>query len=139
MALQDIVIPTRTIAYGGASFTVHGVTANDVMRMLIDADKDVARALNALEAARGADDENTVALLGTFLREVPELVARVIASAADEPASWPIVLKLPVSIQTEALEAVWSMTFEEPDSVKKFAASLVEMAKSIKTLTPKAA
>ena len=139
MALSDIVIPTRTIEYQGASFVVHGVTAQDVMRMLFEAEKDIERILDAYDAlpnAEGAESREAVVLL---LREAPELAARLIASAADEPTQWAIVARLPVSVQAEALAAVWALTFEGPDSVKKFVASLVEMTRSMTALKPKAA
>lgn len=140
MALSDIVIPTQTIEYRGVKFVVHGVTANDVMRMMFDAEKDVGRALDAFEKAQGADSADASRMIALLLREVPELVARLIASAADEPTAWPTVLRLPVSVQAEALSAVWNLTFEEPDSVKKFVASLTAIAKSMADLrTPKAA
>lgn len=140
MALSDIVIPTKTMTYRGTSFTVHGVTANDVMRMLFEAEHDVGRALDAIEKLKDADEAASRDLIAVLLRETPELVARVIASAADEPGSWSTVLKLPVSVQAEALAAVWDLTFEEPESVKKFVVSLTAIAQSMAALrTPKAA
>jgi hypothetical protein len=139
MALSDIVIPTRTIEYQGASFTVHGVTANDVMRMLFEAEHDIERILDAYDSMQGGEGSDGREAIGLLLREAPELAARLIASAADEPAQWPTVARLPVSVQAEALAAVWAMTFEGPDSVKKFVASLVEMTNSMKALKPKAA
>lgn len=133
MALSDIVIPTKTFTFGGASFTVHGVTANDVLRMFFEADKDIARILDVLEQGGvGTDDADK--LIAAMLREAPELAARLIASAADEPAAWPTVARLPVSVQLEALLAVWTLTFEEPDALKKFVASLMSLAASAKTL-----
>lgn len=139
MALSDIVIPTRTLTYNGNSFVVHGVTANDVMRMLFDAERDVERALTLLDQIR-EDESNAKNAIALLLRDVPELAARIIASAADEPAAWPTVSRLPISVQAEALAAVWDLTFEEPDSVKKFVASLTAIAKTMGSLrTPAAA
>mgnify|MGYP001232383630 CR=1 FL=1 len=139
MALSDIVIPTRVIEYQGASFTIHGVTARDVMRMLFEAEKDIERIIDAYEALQGSEGADSREAIVLLLREAPELAARLIASAADEPEHWSIVARLPVSVQAEALAAVWALTFEGPDSVKKFVASLVEMTNSMKALKSKAA
>lgn len=134
MALSDIVIPTQTLEYRGTKFTVHGVTANDVMRMLFEAERDVSRALDALDKIKSGDEADAKETIVALLRETPELVARIIASAADEPDAWQTVLRLPVSVQAEALAAVWTLTFEEPDSVKKFVASLTAMARAMTDL-----
>jgi len=136
MALSDIVIPTKTLAYGGASFTVHGVSANDVLRMFFDADKDIARIIDRFEQA-GGDNLDADQMIPLVLNEAPELAARLIACAADEPTAWPTVARLPVSTQLEALIAVWDLTFEEPDALKKFVASLATLAASMKTLKEK--
>ena len=133
MPLSDIVIPTKTLSYSGQSFTVHGVTANDVLRMFFEADKDIARILDVFEQAT-IDSDDADRMIPVVLREAPELAARLIASAADEPAAWPTVARLPVSTQLEALLAVWNLTFEEPDALKKFVASLTTLASSAKTL-----
>ena len=134
MALSDIVIPTQTLEYRGTKFTVHGVTANDVMRMLFEAERDVSRALDALDKIKSGDEADAKETIVALPRETPELVARIIASAADEPDAWQTVLRLPVSVQAEALAAVWTLTFEEPDSVKKFVASLTAMARAMTDL-----
>ncbi len=136
MALADIIIPRREIPVFDTSFTVRPLCVDDVMRALFDAQTEVAEAARLYKAmvSDEKNDEAFNAFLAAIFRDIPNLAARTIAYASDEPDKWETVLKLPVPVQTEAFYAVVELTFTEPDSLKKF----VEKLKSLMgRLTPK--
>lgn len=126
MALADIIIPRREIPVFDTSFTVRPLCVDDVMRALFDAQTEVTQAAKLYQAMvkDTKDDEAFNAFLAAILRDLPNLAARVIAYASDEPDKWETVLKIPLPVQAEAFYAVVELTFTEPDSLKKFAEKL---------------
>lgn len=62
-------------------------------------------------------EEVTVEKLSTFLLSAPELVAKILAFASDDPENWPLYqVKLPPTVQLIALAEVWKMSV--PDAKK---------------------
>lgn len=128
MGLRDIVIRTKTVTVQDQSFEVRGISMSDVMIAVSDYGPQLSL---CFEQFRRGDIETTdikAALLG-LSREFPELLAAIICMASDDydPALVKKVAKLPLSATTEALEAIFGLTFASEAEVKKFMESLTRM------------
>ena len=130
MALSDIAVPTEIISVGRHSFSVRGLSFEDVTAL-------INRHQIALEALIGMYGKATDAdLLQFLIRESPTLAAQIIALASDEPDQEKAVRRLPLPTQIDALTMVAKLTFEEAGGVKKFAEQLAGLFGGIRKLTP---
>lgn len=138
MALADIPIPTKSHTCRGVTFDVRGLSFADLTRLLIDHKDDAVLAFELFEQAGGdaADATALMRLAGTFVQAMPDLVAKTIALAADEPDAAPIARRLPAPVQLDALLDIGKLTFEEPEHLKKFLANLTELFQGMSQLTP---
>ena len=114
---------------GGQTMTVRGLALSDMTRLF----QEHAPDLEAL-FIKFAKDEDAVKLVGDpkfaskgaatkfgkdLLTTAPDLAAKVIAHAGDEPGKWLVAKRLPFTVQMTALEAISELTFVEEDSLKK--------------------
>lgn len=130
MALSDIAVPTETISVGRHSFSVRGLSFEDVTAL-------IQRHQAALESMIGMYGKASDAdLLQFLIRESPTLAAQIIALASDEPDQELAVRKLPMPAQVDALTAVAKLTFEETGGVKKFAGQIAGLLGGMRQLTP---
>lgn len=124
MALADIIIPRREIPVLNTTVKVRPLCVDDVlMALLADQDR-VQRAASMYDEIVGdrKDDGAMTSYLIAVMEELPDLAARIVAYACDEPEQWQTVLSLPAPAQTELVFAIFELTFSEPDSLKTFAA-----------------
>lgn len=134
MGLKDIKIRTRTVKISGESVALRGLSTADIS-FLIDAygstfTGQVDEAIATLSSGTGD-------LQGSLTRALaiaPDLVADVIALAANEPDAVDIVKNLPAPDQLEALNVIGSLMFEEPDSVKKFAKNVIALMRGARMI-----
>ena len=85
--------------------------------------------------AAGLDGNVTADSLAPFLLSAPEVVARVIAMASDDPESAPVVEKLmPATVQLIALSEIWKASV--PDQ-KKATQLLSEVTALLQKLSEK--
>lgn len=144
MALKDIVIETSEIVYRESNFTVHGLTLDIVMDLMSKGHRpEMEKAIDTIRLAvgddfdKGVDTADVLGALACIVQQVPEMVAKVIAGAADEPDMWSAVRKLPIDVQLDALMKIGKLTFDGEDSIKKFVTNLIEMMVAIrKSATP---
>jgi hypothetical protein len=133
--LSDIQFETQEIKYRGSSFTVRGLGLDIVSRLLASSSRaQIDAAVSQLEIAYKADGDSA-ALEGAVSKlaiELPELVAQVIAFAADEPDAAVVVARLPLPVQLEALMAIGRLTFDGEESIKNFVSGLVTLMTSVK-------
>lgn len=134
MTLAEIEVPTEEIRVGKGSFKVRGISFLDLSILISDNRADLDRVVDLFAGLKNdvAPDE----FLLKLVREMPTIVAKVIAHAADEPASHAKVLKLPVPAQLEAARAVARLTFEEAGGVKKFVEQLVSLLGDVNNAIP---
>lgn len=137
MAIRDFHIQTTEVPFTGGSFTVHGVSFDELTRLATDATADVMAAIDAYEEMTASGNDSGEAIIGIVLAKAPDLAARLIANAADEPDLFPTVRKMPLSVQMNALEAIFRLTFEEPEALKKFSGQILTLLNSVKNLAPK--
>lgn len=131
MGLRDITLPTETISVGGASFSVRGLSFEDVTSLIGRHQSAIENLIDRYNA-KGTDAE----VLQFLVRETPSLTAQVIALASDEPDQEAAARKLPMPIQIDALTAIAKLTFEEAGGVKKFAEQLAGLFGGLRQMVP---
>ena len=107
---------------------------DDIQSLLINRSGLIQQALelfneHGVEAAASDADvrQFVLSLIGTL----PELVAELIAIAADEPDMAHKARRIPAPAQLELLMAVYEQTFVEPDAVGKFFGRLADLMTNI--------
>lgn len=131
MALSDITVPTETISVGTASFTVRGLCFDDVTRIIKTHQEAVEKVIDAY-----GNKVPDAAILQMLISELPELTAKVIACAADEPDAVQNARKLSMPKQVDALTAIARLTFDEVGGVKKFADQLASLFGGLRSNLP---
>lgn len=131
MALSDITLPTETISVGRASFSVRGLSFEDVTA-LIGKHQSALEELIDRYNQKGSDAE----VLQFLVRETPSLTAQIIALASDEPDQELAARKLPMPKQIDALTAIAKLTFEEAGGVKKFVEQLAGLFGGLRQMIP---
>lgn len=144
MALRDVVIETSEVVYGGGNFSVHGITLDMIVKLMTLGHRaEMEAAVETIRKAVGEDLENAgkseaiIGALATTMAEVPVLVSKVIAGAADDLDQWEKVQHMPMSVQLDALMKIGKLTFDGEDSVKKFVTDLIQLMMAMrKSATP---
>lgn len=134
MALKDIPVPTQKVTVRGEEVTLRGLSARDVLTLLLEHREDMD-ALVAQAQDVGTDEAmaNAESMVLGLLRDAPELVAKAIALAADEPDAAEVVARLALPDQLELIMAVGRLTFEEAGGVKKFLENVVVVMRASRT------
>ncbi len=136
MSLRDYVIATRTVAlHGDNKLSIRALGFDDIQHLLINRHGLIDSALklfgdSGFDAER-ANEQEVRSFAAKMLATLPELVAELIAIAADEPDLADKAKRLPAPVQLEALMAAYQLTFTEPDSVKNFFDHLADLISSI--------
>jgi hypothetical protein len=136
MSLRDYVIQTRTIPTGnGHAFTVRALGFDDILHLLVERHGLVETGLSLFGESgfnpANAEAEEVRAFALQLMSKTPELVAELIACAADEPDMAPTALRLPAPVQLEAFMAAYELTFTEPGALGKFFGRLTNLMTSI--------
>lgn len=130
MGLTGITLPTQEIKFSGGAFAVRGLSLNDIT-LLVMKHKPALDGLYAQYAANGGNAEATAREIGGHvLHAAPQLVADIIALAADEatPEGVQAASKLPVDVQLNAIEAIVRMTVATEGGLKNLVAVVVRLA-----------
>ena len=136
MSLRDYVIATRTVTLqGDQKMSVRALGFDDIQNLLINKQGLIDMALELFIENGGkldTADPQQVREFGTLmLAKLPDLVAELIAIAADEPDLGHKAKRLPAPVQLDALMGIYELTFTEPDSVKNFFGRLASLLTSI--------
>jgi hypothetical protein len=139
VALADLKLPEHEIKTTGGSFTVRGLTLPDVAELFrVHATK--MEMLFRQYAGSEDKSDDVVNASVDLLQAAPELACEVIALAAGEPNMVAKVVKLPFTVQIEALEAIGRMTFDAEGGPKKVIetvinvmAGLTDLSKDLRT------
>ncbi len=145
MALRDIVIQTKEVSLGGGqSFTVSGITANQVFGVFFRHQNELTPIFDQITSGEEVTLEGMVA-------SFPLLVAEIIALGAggnpfdtapynsEDPNSitnWQADLRaassFPFPVQAEALSKIADLTFTPEMPPKKFFGLLLQMVQGAK-------
>jgi hypothetical protein len=136
VALRDLKIRKTEITTPDGTFAVRGLSYADIS-LIADRFKGTAeQAFKTLTSTPGTGDGGDLTVgdvtpvATMLLKDAPALAAAIIAIAADEPDAEEIVIKLPFTVQTEALEAVGKHTFETEGSLKKAVETVIGLLQS---------
>lgn len=134
--LSDIQFETKEIKYRGQTFNVRGLGLDVISKLLaqgsrLQLDSSIQEIEAAYKGSKDGDDAAVQTALAGLAMKLPALVARLIAECADEPESDGIIAKLPLPVQTEALLAIFALTFEGEDSLKNFVGGLKTLMQSL--------
>ena len=125
-SLSDLRLPTSEVFFSDdQSITVRGLSVADLSEII----RDHATVLNSIYQENIVDAGEMPAadvLARALMTEAPEVVARIIAHANDEPDSWEIVKNLPTITQINGLVEVAILTFHSEAEVKKLMETLIQ-------------
>lgn len=137
MALSDLKLPTYELKIGSQSVVLYGLTLENVT-FLIQRHREeldsLVEAGKSLGAEAFADNAAINGFLAATVKEMPKLVGSIIACASGDTSAGAVEIarRLPLPRQTEALEAIARLTFEESGGVKKFVDDLKRLVGSLK-------
>lgn len=136
MSLRDYVVATKTIPLqGNQKMSIRSLGFDDIQHLLLNKRGLIDKALKLFGEADfnpdNADPSQVRDFGASLLAALPDLVAELIAIAADEPDLGHKAKRLPAPAQLEALMGIYDLTFTEPDSVKNFFDRLVSLMTSI--------
>lgn len=128
MGLRDIVIRTKTIEVEATSFEVRGLSMNDVMVAASDYGPQLSLVFSKMQTGELETTDIKSAILD-LSKEFPEVLAALICLAADDYAPDMVakMRRVPMTVTTEALEAIFHLTFASEADVKKLVESLSRM------------
>jgi len=131
--IADLAQLSRTVDIGDdKQIQVRGLNLREMVTLFVDS-RDVFLPLYAA----GVDGQVSPDQLGPFLLSAPDMVARIIALASDDPDSAPLVEKnMPATVQLIALSEIWQASV--PDQ-KKAALLLSEVTALLQRLSEKGA
>ena len=125
-SLSDLRLPTSEVFFSeDQSITVRGLSVADLSEII----RDHATVLNSIyqeNIVNAGEMPAADVLARALMTEAPEVVARIIAHANDEPESWEIVKNLPTITQINGLVEVAILTFHSEAEVKKLMETLIQ-------------
>ena len=133
MALADYEPLRRVVQLpGGNSFAVRGFSLEDIT-VIINAHGPAVQQFFDTYSKDGQfrEDASPVAAIGDLLRQAPDLAASIICRAADEPGTEPVIRKLPVGPQVEALQQIADLTFEASGGPGNFVEAVVSLMRGL--------
>lgn len=141
MALKDYVIPTHEVRIDSkSSFTVRGISFQDITQLVQDHGPALALAYAKFVVTKediGLRPETIGQIIHMVAGEFPEIVHSVIALAADEKDMQPIIAKLPIGVQMDALEKTVALTFSGEADIKKLVETITRMVQGVTTVSEK--
>lgn len=124
--LSDIVFETKTVKFAGGEFAVRGIGLHAIAGLINTGSRDdLEKAISVMRDAINADRESLDKALSKLVTLLPSLACRVIAFAAGEPDQHMKVGQLPLPVQFEAIQSIFSLTFGGAESLKKFLGALM--------------
>lgn len=135
MGLRDLAIPSETITFGKTSFEVFGLNGANIVR-LVRVHGPAIRALYEAATADGAEVsmENAGQIASVLMEAAPDLVADIIALAAQDPEAAPIAAKLSGPVQLAALEKIADLTFSIEGGPKKAWETVIRVINGVSSL-----
>jgi hypothetical protein len=149
---KDFNVPRTTVQWDDQDVcTVRGITPRDIAKVVAENGGDVElllqtwekdeslRSIDAgdSEAVTAAIQANSGKLFNTILSSVPDLVAKLIAEAAEEPDHWLVVRdQYVLPLQLDILKEVARLTFVNPDKFQEFLGNVLGLVGSVGNQMP---
>lgn len=133
MAIADFVLPTEEVQLpDGKSFAVRGISLEDVTILL---SKHGAEMDGFYQQMSARQDQSAMEVGLSLIGKAPDLVANIIAMAADEPALANVVKKFTIGVQQDALEKIAKLTFDASGGPGKFIEAVTKLVQATGNLT----
>jgi hypothetical protein len=126
MSLADYKPATEVVNLpGGVSFTVRGLSLDDVGSLMKNHLEDLDKLLRLFKE-RGTNEliADGASAAIRLVQGAPVFAAQMIAIASDEPGAVEQAGKLTVPVQIDAIKKVLKLTFQDAGGLKKFFESL---------------
>lgn len=148
--LKKLAVPKATITWEGQEVAkVRGVSPSDLASLLVQVGEDLAglfdlrEEIDKMQLTGGTPDELADTLLthwpkivGAVGTHLPNLMAQLIARAADEPDEWEMVKEnYSFVLQFEILVEIAKLTFNSPEGFAKFLGNVFALVDLSGTLT----
>lgn len=130
MGLKDLRIPEEVIKTRSGDFTVRGLDVDSLSLLIRQHGKDMTEIFNKFSDEEAEiTPERVMAFALPLIEAFPQLVAQLVACAADDPSPEAVATfrRLPISVQADALEQVIVLTFDAEGGPKKFAETVVRL------------
>lgn len=134
MPIADFQQKRTTVEFDGGEMSVRALSITDIAT-IVEIHEDAVDAIQAKIARHeGAEfsAELAAGIVLEIIRESPGMVARLIAMAADEHDQVGTVLKMPFTVQMEALKAIGILTFNDLAGAKKFYADVMDLIRGLR-------
>lgn len=128
MGLKDLRIPEEVVETRAGKFSVRGLSADDVSFLVKYHGDDLTSLFNDFIAEENElTSDQVMKFVLPIIQQLPVLVAKLIACAADDPEQFDLVRRLPISAQADALEKIVVLSFDAEGGPKKFAETVVRL------------
>lgn len=137
--MQDLIIPTERVTWGKSvehGLEVRGLSFQDFTQLFMQHGKALDKVLEFIEGGDAAQ-----AMASTFdvkafgegvITKAPQLVAQLIALAADMPDQATQVARMPLPVQMKLLQAIYRLTVEEAGGLADFLQLVLKLAQEVR-------
>lgn len=123
MGLKDLQLPTASVEIPGGSFAVRGLSPVEIEQLVREHRATLGALFDQFKGQLANPEADLMASGAELLVQAPELMARVICMAADEPDSIDMAMRLPTSVQFAALGKIAALTFTVEGDLGKLVAT----------------
>ena len=136
--MNDFLYSTTDVRWGKAGkekvLNVRGLSVQD-LTTAIRTHKDSLNKAFSLAEGRLEEDQDLTEFGMELMEQFPDLVALLIALAADMPDRAGEVKHLPAPVQLKLMMAVYEMTIEDTGGLQDFLQQVFAILKQVKTVT----
>lgn len=134
--MQDFVIPTERVSWGKDGqygLDVRGLSYQDFTALFIQFGSGLDKIFELIEGTeQTAEDFDLKEFGGGLVAKSPQLVAHLIALAADMPDRATEVTRMSLPAQIKCLEAIYKLTVEEAGGLANFLKLVLKIAQEVR-------
>lgn len=134
MSLKAIKLPQAVVELPDGSFTVRGLSLDDLAYLVQRHSAKLQELFNTFAASSELTTEDVVQFALPMIQAAPEIAAELIACASGDPEDASIAGQLPFPVQIDALEKVARLTFETGGGPKKLVETVIRLAQGTTSL-----
>jgi len=125
MGLKDLQLPTANVEIPGGNFAVRGLSPVEIEQLVREHRATLGALFDQLKGQLADPEIDVMSTGAELLVQAPELMARIICTAADEPDAIDVALRLPTSVQFAALGKIAALTFTVEGDLGKLVATVL--------------
>lgn len=136
--LKGYTPPNKSVAVpGNDPLVLRGLSLNDINFLVTGFKPEIMKVFkqfDGLIAGKGMENLDLGTLVVVVFESAPPLAAAIIAVAADEADEATAVMRLPISVQLEAIKAIGDLTFQGEGGAKNVAEAVLKMIGGVQGL-----